>query len=85
MTSDYAKATEDTRAPGAPSAIGQFAILVVPSKTLGAVQDDPDDNRVLQCAVVSGDLDLLCLGSFQGIVVLRVAEFLAEFERGSGR
>lgn len=45
---------------------------------------DPDDNRVLECAVaagsryiVSGDRDLLNLGSYAGIPILRVSDFLA--------
>jgi putative PIN family toxin of toxin-antitoxin system len=68
-----------------------FTTLVVPTETLDAVPDDADDNRVLECAVaagsdtvVSGDLDLLRLASFRGIVVMKVAEFLAEFEPSSG-
>jgi uncharacterized protein len=44
---------------------------------------DPDDDRVLECAVaaeanliVSGDKDLLVLGSFHGISILTVRQFL---------
>jgi uncharacterized protein len=42
---------------------------VTPSTTIHAVKEDPDDNRVLECAkaagceyIVTGDLDLLRLG-----------------------
>jgi putative PIN family toxin of toxin-antitoxin system len=57
--------------------------LVHPTQTINAVPDDPDDNRVLECAVtansryiVTGDGDLLRLGSYAGISILRVADFL---------
>ena len=48
------------------------------------VVSDDDDNRVLEAAIegaadyiVSGDADLLDLGSFQGIPIIRPAEFAA--------
>jgi len=48
---------------------------------------DPDDNRVLECAVaadseviVSGDTHLLQLGTFRGIPVMTIAAYLAGFE-----
>jgi len=51
------------------------------------VDADPSDNRILECAVaadveviVSGDKHLLALGSFRGIPIQRVGEFLAAFE-----
>jgi putative PIN family toxin of toxin-antitoxin system len=57
--------------------------LVHPTETLDAVPSDPDDNRVLECAVaansryiVTGDNDLLRLGSFRSIQIVRVADFL---------
>lgn len=50
---------------------------------LEAVKDDPDDDRVLECAVagradviVSGDRHLLKLGSFDGIAILSVRHFM---------
>lgn len=61
--------------------------LVEPTEKLDVVQSDPDDNRVLECAVaadadtvVSGDLDLLRMGSFREIRILRVSEFLVGFQ-----
>ncbi|MGD0295207.1 MAG: putative toxin-antitoxin system toxin component, PIN family [Terracidiphilus sp.] len=46
---------------------------------------DPNDDMVLECAVlagaqviVSGDKDLLVMGSFRGIRIVTPAEFLAE-------
>lgn len=54
-----------------------------PTQRLEAVPADPDDNRVLECAVaagsrylVTGDGDLLQLGRYEGIAILRVADFL---------
>jgi len=63
--------------------LSRFTTLVHPTITLDAVPDDPDDNRVLECAVaagshyiVSGDRDLLSLGQYEGIRIVRVAEFM---------
>jgi putative PIN family toxin of toxin-antitoxin system len=54
-----------------------------PTQTIDAVPDDPDDNRVLECAVaansryvVTGDNHLLRLGSFAGIQIIKVADFM---------
>jgi len=59
------------------------ATVMSPSFVLNAVLGDPDDNRVLECAVagkanfvVSGDRHLLRLGSHAGIAILRVRQFL---------
>lgn len=58
--------------------------LVHPTQTLNVVADDPDDNRILECAleagshhIVTGDRHLLSLGAYSGIRILRVAEFMA--------
>lgn len=59
--------------------------VVVPSTVTvsGVIPDDPDDERVLACAVegqaeliVSGDRHLLELGQYQGIPVITAREFL---------
>ena len=57
--------------------------LVSPSKTLSIVMDDPDDDRVLECAqaglanfIVTGDKHLLRLQQVEGRRIVRVAEFL---------
>lgn len=56
---------------------------VVPSERLTVVERDPDDNRVLECAVtgqadaiITGDDDLLALKTFRGIPTLSPARFL---------
>ena len=58
-------------------------VRVVPTERLHVVPDDEDDNRVLECAVagececvVTGDGDLRRMGSYEGIRILRIAEFL---------
>jgi putative PIN family toxin of toxin-antitoxin system len=60
------------------------ATLVEPQQTLDVLDDDPDDNRVLECAVVggasyivSGDAHLLELGEYQGIMILTPRSFLS--------
>jgi uncharacterized protein len=61
------------------------AARVVTPTERAVVESDPDDDRILECAVaagadtvVSGDTDLLRMGSFRGIRIVRVAAFLAE-------
>lgn len=57
--------------------------VVDPDFELYAVPGDPDDNRVLECAVagkadfiVSGDRHLLRIGTYEGIVIVTVRQFL---------
>src|ERR1035437_4789119 len=57
------------------------ATVVDPDFELNAVPDDPDDNRVLECAlagkadsIVSGDRHLLRMGSFEGIDLVTVRQ-----------
>jgi putative PIN family toxin of toxin-antitoxin system len=59
------------------------ARVVVPTEGIRVIEADPTDDRILECAVaakaeviVSGDTHLLTLGSFRGILIQRVAEFL---------
>ena len=63
--------------------INKMAIFVEPKVKIKFIADDPDDDRLLECAVearanyiISGDKHLLNLGEFRGIVVLCPAEFL---------
>jgi putative PIN family toxin of toxin-antitoxin system len=56
--------------------------FVKPERTL-AVADDPDDDRILECAVtaasdyiVTHDDDLLRLREYSGIKIVKVADFL---------
>ena len=61
--------------------------FVQPTESIQAIEADPTDDRILECAVaaeaeviVSGDTHLLSLGSFRGIPIQRVAEFLGSLE-----
>ena len=72
------------RVAAAKQYIGSCTERVVPALTLNVVPSDPDDNRVLECAVaahaeriVSGDGDLLRMGSYEGIRIVNVSDFLA--------
>ena len=60
-----------------------FASVVEPELTLEVIKNDPDDNRVLECAVagkasyiVTGDKHLLELEEYQGIEILSPSSFL---------
>jgi putative PIN family toxin of toxin-antitoxin system len=59
------------------------AIVADPDFELNAVPGDPDDNRVLECAlagkadsIVSGDRHLLRMDSYEGIAIVTVRQFL---------
>lgn len=63
--------------------LADIAILTPGELTLSVITDDPPDNRYLECAVegntgyiVSGDQDLLELGSYQGIRIMTPRNFL---------
>jgi uncharacterized protein len=71
----------------ADARIRSFTYLVTPTQTLNVVPDDPDDNRVIECAVasgsycvVTGDKDLLRLGRYEAIQMFRPADFLTSIE-----
>jgi putative PIN family toxin of toxin-antitoxin system len=66
---------------------GLVATLVEPQQAIDVVKDDPDDNRVLECAVeggasyiTTGDTHLLRLGEYQGIMILTPRGFLSVLE-----
>jgi putative PIN family toxin of toxin-antitoxin system len=61
----------------------RVAELVTPKERLAVVAADPDDDRILECAVagntdliVSGDQDLLRLGTFQNIPIVSPVDCL---------
>lgn len=58
-------------------------IFVNPTGSINLITEDPDDNRILECAlesksryIVSGDNHLLSLREFVGIRILRAPDFL---------
>jgi putative PIN family toxin of toxin-antitoxin system len=70
----------------AERAIRDTALVVRPTERLRVVKRDPDDDRVLECAlsagadvIVTGDGHLLALGEFRGIRILEAAAFIREF------
>ncbi len=63
--------------------IASIATIVDPAQKLNVVEDDPDDNKVIECAVESGadfivtqDQHLLKLQAYGGIKILPPREFL---------
>ena len=73
----------DKRIDEAISNLLQFAHLVYPTDQLNDIIEDPDDNRILECAVeagavfiVSGDRHLLKLKSYRDIQIVPPAEFI---------
>lgn len=63
--------------------VAASSVVVTPSLVLAVISDE-SDNRVLEAAVegaadyiVSGDTDLLDLGSFEGIPIVAPAKFVA--------
>jgi predicted nucleic acid-binding protein len=71
--------------PRAVTEILSFSRLVVISNVFRAVAADPDDDKILECAVVGGahyvvTVDrryLLPLANYQGIPIITAAAFLA--------
>ena len=58
-------------------------VLVAPTERVSVVKDDPDDDRILEAAlvaraeiIISGDKHLLNLQSWNGIEILSPADFL---------
>ena len=58
--------------------------IVKPAEPINFIADDPDDNRILECAVraeadiiVSGDSHLLSAGSYKGIKILSPRQFVS--------
>lgn len=63
--------------------LASIANVVVPAQRLDVVKEDPDDNRILECAVTGGsgwivtyDKDLLRLSEYGGIKIVGPADFL---------
>lgn len=67
--------------------IKKFAVVLSDTIELDVVKDDPDDNKVLACAlavkadyIVSGDNHLLNLGVFEGIPIVTAKDFTDNIE-----
>ena len=65
------------RLPGLMERIVSFSILAEPSMKLDVVKEDPDDNRIIECAVASKaeyivtyDIHLLKLKEYCGVKIM---------------
>jgi uncharacterized protein len=63
--------------------LGTDAVMVAPQSRLKVIENDPDDDRILECALdgeadylVSGDHHLLALQRYRGIPVVTTRQFL---------
>lgn len=63
-----------------------FAKLIKPKQKIDIIKDDPDDNKVIECAiesssdyVVTYDRHLLKLKEYKGINIIKPEEILKEF------
>ncbi|BCA56920.1 PIN domain-containing protein [Nitrospira sp. KM1] len=70
--------------------IGRSATIVRPARKITVLEDKPD-NRILECAVtveadllVTGDHHLLKLKEFEGIPLVRLADFLRSIPSDEG-
>ncbi len=63
--------------------LSALCAIVGPSERISAIRADPDDDRILECAlearagiIISGDAHLLDLGVYKGIRIMNPSEFL---------
>lgn len=63
-----------------------FVDVVIPRRRLSVVKRDPSDDQFVECAVagkarviISGDKDLLSIGSYRKILIQTLAQFLPGF------
>jgi predicted nucleic acid-binding protein len=78
----FAYAPEKARA--VVEEVRSFSSLVPLAGAVQGVAADPDDDKILECAIiggakyiVTGDRHLLSLGNYRGIQIVRAADFLA--------
>src|SRR4051794_10821427 len=71
------------RLHAAKGELAGYSNVVEPTKQLNVIEYDLPDNRILECAVEAGsdyilseDKDLLRLGEYEGIQIMRAADFL---------
>ena len=68
------------------SEIESISHIVFPSVNLQVVDKDPDDNKILDCAMeanvdvtISGDNHLLELNRFQDIEIIKASDFIIKY------
>lgn len=66
-----------------------LAVFVKPVQEVHIISTDPDDNRIIKCAVggkcnyiISGDKHLLQLGEYEGIKIMKAPDFLQLISSG---
>ena len=69
-------------------ALSDITDRIRPTVALNVVTEDPDDNKILECAqtanadyVVTGDRHLLKLRQYDGTPIITVTEFLSRFRQ----
>lgn len=74
----------EAMAQAAASEVQSFSRAVKIAKTLKAVPNDPDDDMVVECAllsrathIVTGDKHLLSLTNYQDVAIVKAIDFLA--------
>ena len=74
----------DERLEEARSTMNSITRRVAPTEKLDVVKSDPDDNKIVECAVaagsdylVTGDNDILSLGSYGKTQIIKPSDFLA--------
>ncbi len=67
---------------------GFHVLFTARTPELHVVEEDPDDNKFIECAValkaafvISGDKDLTAIREYMGIAVVTPREFLATYKR----
>ena len=92
IVTEYRETIEElcTKYPDKPPRLPLTAIvsamkMIEPTTTIDICRD-PDDNKFLECAfdadciyIVSGDKDLLSLGTFSNIQIVTVSDFFIEY------
>jgi putative PIN family toxin of toxin-antitoxin system len=68
------------------NALEDLAEFVIPQKEIKRIKKDPDDNRILECAVeaqahfiISGDNHLLELKQYKNTRIITPSDYLKEF------
>jgi uncharacterized protein len=71
--------------------LARFTEHVEPIRMLSVIQEDPADNRILECAeagkadyIISGDRHLLRLKHHGEIPIIKVADFMRRLRSGNG-
>ena len=65
----------------------QFLTLVTPNQKVDVIKEDPDDNKIIECAIegkadciITNDNHLLKIREYAGIRILTPSEFLKILE-----